>query len=423
LHSASDLKQLTDRCVKCGMCLQQCPTYALTRDEAESPRGRIALIQGLVNGQLAYSEKLDTHLGNCLKCRACERICPSMVPYGELIDLAQTYIEQAHRHRPFARRLLLSLATNAARLRLAARLLRLYQRSGLQWLARTSGVLGLLGLTRVEAQLPRLAGTERWRDYYPATGARRADVALFTGCIADAFDSATTRAAITVLTSLGYGVRVPAAQRCCGALHLHNGEPDGARQLAESNLAAFDPDTVEAILTTATGCAATLLEYNQRVAGADDFTRKVTDISTFLARVAWPETVRLKPLPRRVAVHDPCSLTHVLRQSDRPHAVLRRIPDIELVTLPDAARCCGAAGSYMLTHPDTADRLRDAKLNGLATSGVETLVTSNIGCALHLAAGLRQQGTAVEVVHPVTLLARQMETSSACSSTAWMSPR
>jgi glycolate oxidase iron-sulfur subunit len=301
-------------------------------------------------------------------------------------------------------------------LRLASTLLRLYQRSGLQALARRSGLLSLLGLKRLEARLPKLNEPGRWREYYPPTGTRRADVALFTGCISDAFDAATAHAAITVLNALGYGVRVPAAQRCCGALHLHNGEPEQALRFAEANVAAFDAGAVEAIITTASGCGATLAEYDQRLPGADRFARKVVDISAFLAGVDWPESIRLMPLPRRVAIHDPCSLTHVLRQPDKPHTLLRRIPGIELVALPDAGRCCGAAGSYMVTHPGNADRLRDAKLDALDGLNVETLATSNIGCALHLAAGLRARGTPIEVIHPITLIARQLETTS-CAAT------
>lgn len=409
VHTATQLQQLADRCVKCGMCLQQCPTYGLTRDEGESPRGRIALIQGLVAGQLAYSENLDTHLGNCLKCRACERVCPSMVPYGELIDAAQTYIERTQRaHRP-ARGFLLSIATDPTRLRIASAVLRFYQRSGLQALVRVSGVVKLLGLKKLDAQLPPLEKPGRWNEYYPATGPHRGDIALFTGCIADAIDARTTRSAITVLTALGYGVHIPRAQRCCGALHLHNGEPEQADRLARANVAAFDLSAVAAVISTATGCGATLAEYGQRESGATDFARKVIDISTFLTSVDWPNHVKLKPLPQRIAVHDPCSLTHVLRQAERPYALLRKIPGIELMSLPDKSRCCGAAGSYMVTHPDTADRLRDAKIEGLAGLNAQTLVSSNIGCALHLAAGLRARQSKVEVIHPVTLLARQLD--------------
>ncbi len=408
MHTAKQLNALADRCVKCGMCLPHCPTYHLTRDESESPRGRIALIQGLTGGQLAYSEKLGTHLENCLKCRACERVCPSLVPYGELIDGALTYIEREVTTPPARRSRLLNLVTQRIFLRTLAMLLRIYQRSGVRALLRGSGLLKLLGLDRHDRLLPSLHALHKWQAYYPAENTPRGDVALFTGCIADAFDQATSQAAIHVLTKLGYGVHVPPAQRCCGALHLHNQQPEQATALAQENVAAFGALEVQAIISTASGCGATLKEYVALEPGATDFTRKVVDISAFIASVPWPENVTLKPLKARVAVHDPCSLTHVLRQHDRPYTMLRKIPDIELVSLPDRDRCCGAAGSYMLTHPTQADALRDEKLAGIEPLDAQILVTSNIGCALHLAAGLREKNLSIEVMHPITLLAQQV---------------
>jgi len=158
---------------------------------------------------------------------------------------------------------------------------------------------------------------------------------------------------------------------------------------------------------TASGCGATLKEYAALNPGADSFTRKVVDISAFIASAPWPDNVTLEPLKARVAIHDPCSLTHVLRQHEPPYAMLRKIPGIELISLPDRARCCGAAGSYMLTHPTNADALRDEKLASIKHLDARILVTSNIGCALHLAAGLRAMNLSIEVMHPITLLARQ----------------
>ena len=408
MHTAKTLNALADRCVKCGMCLPHCPTYHLTRDESESPRGRIALIQGLTGGQLAYSDKLSTHLENCLKCRACERVCPSLVPYGELIDGALTHIERqinAPRAQPPR---LLKLATQRAPLRAFAKLLRLYQRSGLRTLVRGSGALKILGFERHDRLLPSLPPVHTWQAYYPAENSARGDVALFTGCIADAFDQTTSQAAIHVLTKLGYGVHVPPAQACCGALHLHNQQPEQAKALAQENLAAFGELEVQAIINTASGCGATLKEYVALEPDATDFTRAVVDISTFIASIPWPENVTLRPLKARVAVHDPCSLTHVLRQHEQPYAMLRKIPDIELLSLPDRARCCGAAGSYMLTHATNADTLRDEKLATIQQLDVQILATSNIGCALHLAAGLCAKNVSIEVMHPITLLAQQV---------------
>jgi glycolate oxidase iron-sulfur subunit len=263
--------------------------------------------------------------------------------------------------------------------------------------------------------LPNLQKPVHWREYYPPTGNAKGNVALFTGCISDVVDQTTLQAAIRVLNHFGYGVYVPGKQVCCGALHLHNGESDQARTLAAANLTAFNPLNVQAIITTSSGCGVMLSEYAKlpwlstpEQESIRLFERKIMDISTFLYETGWPEDVPLKPLEDDIAIHDPCSLRRILRQHDNPQHLLKRIPGIRLQPLPGNTQCCGAAGSYMITHPEMADRLRDDKLRALDSTSTNTVVTSNIGCALHLAAGLRKTGRNVEVVHPVVLLDRQL---------------
>jgi len=405
----SILLKAADRCVMCGMCLPHCPTYQLSRDEGESPRGRIALIQGLASGRLALNPHLEAHLDHCLGCRACEAMCPSGVPYGEIIDGGRAAIREQLKTSP-SPRWLHALITKPRRLRLLGHVLRLYQRSGLQWLARASGITRATGLTRLEALLPPLAPLAAWRDFYPQAGKRRGEVVLFLGCFADFADRPTLNAAIHVLTVCGYGVHVPATQACCGALHLHQGDPRTAHSLAQRNVDACKGLKIDAVITTASACGATLAEYP-----LNNFPRlpaPVRDISAFLLGLPWPDEISLAPLAKRVAVHDPCSLTHVLRQAKPPYQLLSRIPGIDLVALPDNRRCCGAAGSYMITQAETADRLRDEKIAALQTLNAEILVTSNIGCALHLRAGIEAAGLNIEVMHPVALIARQIQDTS-----------
>ena len=404
----------------CGLCLPHCPTYLKTRDEGESPRGRIALMHALAGGELQLSARLEQHLDHCLACRACEAVCPSGVPYGELIDATRAEIKR-RRPRPWPQRLARCIALDGliARkpvLRAAGNLLRAYQRVGLQRLARRSGVLRRLGLERMDALLPALPPRPRWRDYYPPRGELRGRVALFTGCVAELLDAPALHAAISVLTRLGLGVHVPSDQVCCGALHLHNGAPDQARRLAARNLAAFGSLDADAVVSVASGCGAQLREYDRLMHGCAPepdavarFSLSVQDISQFLAGLAWPPEIELEPLPVRVAVHDPCSLTHVMRRPRDPYALLGRIPGIELTPLPDNARCCGAAGSYLLTQPGMAQALLEDKIAHLRALAPAVLVTSNISCALHLAAGIRQAGLAIEVLHPVVLLERQLK--------------
>lgn len=416
---ANDILRDADRCVKCGLCAPHCPTYGKTQDENDSPRGRVALMQGLASGQLPPEGKLIMHLDRCLACRACEHVCPSGVAYGRLLDETRALLAE---RRPPPRRVRLALdglVTQRKRLRAVGTLLRIYQRSGLQRLARASRLLRVLGLETAEAQLPRLPPSTRWQPYYAPAGATRGRVALFLGCVAELADSPTLLAAIRVLNRLGYGVLVPAAQGCCGALHQHSGAAAQARALAAANVRAFADLDVNAIVYTASGCGAQLAEYAQLAwedpALAEQARRlgqSVMDISQFLAQIDWPDDLDIAPLAAQVAVHDPCSLTHVLRQPHAPYQLLRRIPGLRVAALPDNARCCGAAGSYMLTQPEMAAALRADKLAALDTLRPDYLATSNLGCALHLAAGLRAAGSPVEVVHPVVLLDRQMDHGS-----------
>lgn len=412
---ADDILRGADRCVKCGLCTPHCPTYALSRDEAESPRGRIALMQGLAGGQLAPGARSFAHLDNCLGCRACERICPAGVPYGELLDATRNRLEPM-RSRPWRQRLaraaLFGAVARPGRLRALTRTLRLYQGSGLQRLLRASRLLNALGLGRAEARLPPLPARTAWQRSYPPTTGARGRVALFTGCIGDAADQPTLLAAVRVLNALGYAVDVPPAQGCCGALHQHNGAADTARILARRNVEAFAG--AETVIYLASGCGAQLAEYaaldwttsEQREAAAG-LAGRVHEISDFLNACDWQD-VALAPLPGAVAVHLPCTQRNVLRRPDAARDLLARIPEVELIPLAGNDRCCGAAGSHVLTHPEMADALRQPKLEAMSELRPRYVATTNIGCALHLAEGLGPTGAPTEVVHPVVLIERQL---------------
>lgn len=417
--SATDLKQ-TDRCVMCGLCLPHCPTYLETQDEGDSPRGRIALMQSLDRNELgSSSSRLAFHLDRCLECRACEAMCPSRVPFGALMDAARARIEPTRprtRAQRLVRRLALdTLVPHKRALRLAGRLLRLYQRSGLRYTARATGLLGAVGLSRADTALPELARPGRWLRYYPPSAPQRGTVALFTGCVAELADTQTLQASISVLNRLGFGVHVPRGQACCGAIHQHNGEPQRAAELAQRNIDAFEAVQPDVILTAASGCGAMLAEYGtlnhpprEGDAKATAFGARVQDINSFLDACDWAGTVRLAPLRARVAVHLPCSLRNVLKRPDAPASLLSRIPQIELIPLTEHDRCCGAAGSYVLTQPDMADRLREPHIAAIRSQRPALVVTANVGCAMHLSAGLRAAGVTMEIIHPVVLLERQL---------------
>ena len=405
----------TERCVACGLCLPVCPTYRLTQDEAESPRGRIALMRALAQSSLVPSTKLEQHLQHCLVCRACEKACPSYVPYGQLIDAARA-LAIARRPTTYAGVPVLKflgwLISNPGHLFRAGRLLYYYQRSGMQRLLRASGLLRLTGIGKLDALLPPLVAPRQLHSFYPAQGIQKGGVSLFIGCIAQIADLKTHEAAIRLLNALGYNVHIPAQQTCCGALHLHAGDTETAKHFMRRNLEAFG-DGTETVLTTASGCGALLHEYSMHLetSPATALGTRVMDISEFLSHADWSR-LSLRPLPRRIAVHDPCTLANVLRREKAPYALLSLIPQAEIVPLPENSLCCGGAGTYSLTQPEMAEQLRAAKIRQLRYVKPDILTTSNIGCALHLVAGLRETGLDIEVVHPVVLLARQLQDAS-----------
>lgn len=408
----TDLLAETDRCVKCGMCLPHCPTYTVTRHEADSPRGRIALAQGMASGGLAPSAAAARHLQGCLGCRACESVCPSGVRYGRIIDAARTELRR-HSGPTAGERALAPLIDRLLRSRSLrrslGRTLTAYRKTRLQAMIRGLRLLAPAAtLRRAEALLPEHGPYHpALARHYPAAQARYR-VALFTGCVAELADAQTLRSAQRLLSRLGVEVTVPLQQVCCGALDQHGGRPEKARRLAETNLSAFTPDDVDAVVTTASGCGAQLAEYPEIVADSEAFAARVEDLSTFILSRGLLDPERLQPQHARVALHTPCTLRHVLRQTTAPAELLRQIPGAELHELTDAG-CCGAAGTHLLTQPGMADRLVEPKVAEIETVGADILVTSNVGCALHLRAALRRRGLTTEVLHPATLLERAHE--------------
>jgi glycolate oxidase iron-sulfur subunit len=408
------------KCVHCGFCLPSCPTYAELGQEPDSPRGRIYLIKALADGRVPLTDSVTEHLSLCLGCRACESACPSGVPYGHLIEAGRAEIE-ARRPGSAWRRLVrraafAGLLPRPALLRALVAGLRLYQRSGLQRLVRRSGLLRLApaGLRTAEALLPALppAGRGgRLPETVPARGPRRARVGLLHGCVQDAVFRPHNEATLRCLARQGVEVLVPRAQRCCGALHAHAGEPEAARALARATIAAFEAAGVEAVVVNAAGCGAHMKAYGHLLredpawaARAAAFARTVVDVTEYLA--AQPLATPLGPLPLRATYHDPCHLAHGQQVRAAPRALLRALPGLELVELGEAEMCCGSAGIYNLTEPEMARRLLDRKLGHVEATGATTVVTANPGCILQLQAGLAARGQGVEVLHVVEVLDR-----------------
>ena len=398
LSLSRQINQLADQCVKCGLCLPHCPTYQSALTENESPRGRIALLQALANRQLTPAPKLREHLDHCLICRRCQRGCPSGVEYGRLFELGEQLLETGQRISP-ATRLGLALTHHSAWLRALGLLVILGQRSGLWWLGRRLGLNRISPLWRRGLNLPALPLPLSPGRQYPAVGTQRGRVALFTGCISSAADGHTLRDTIAVLQHLGFAVSLPGTQGCCGALPAHGGRHEIAAALAEQNRAAFD-NHYDAVIVTASGCATQLLNVSLPC--------PVYDAVSFVTD-HWPESASLRKSREVVAVHEPCSAQNVLRNSQDSYRLLQRIPGLTTLPLADNINCCGAAGSYLLRYPDMADRLRAPKLESIARQQPDRIVTTNIGCALHLQSGLMEQNNQLSVIHPLTLVREYLE--------------
>jgi glycolate oxidase iron-sulfur subunit len=389
-------------CVHCGLCLNACPTYLELGTEMDSPRGRIYLIKGLAEGRVALDDAVVRHLDLCLGCRACEPACPSGVRYGTIIEEARAYIERTaprSRWQRLRRAAILTVFPHRRRIRAALAVAQVARGLGLWSLATR--------LADAAALLPPLRSAARLQTFYPAAGRERARVGLLRGCVSDALFSDVNAAAIRVLTRHGVAVVVPPDQVCCGALHLHSGAPDAARRMARDNVFAFPAD-LDAVLVTAAGCGSAMKEYGHLLAGdaaavpAQQLASRVRDVTEFLAELNLPPPARALAL--RATYHDACHLAHAQGVRAAPRQLLAAIPGLALVELGESDVCCGSAGSYNLTEPAMARRLRERKIDHIAATGAQCVAVANPGCALQIRAGLAARGLNIRVAHPVELL-------------------
>jgi len=406
-----------DLCVKCGLCLPHCPTYTLRGVEAESPRGRIALLQGLTTGLIPLTATAERHLDNCLHCRSCDTVCPAKVPYAHLIDAGRTWLlaEKPQRQR-LNRWIAFVLADRWAR-KLAFAII------GLLQLLNVTRLLGRQrrgvpqALTRAASLIPtRTLRRTLGRASKPRTGARGPEanaplVQIFQGCLGDPFEQPVLADLRRLLNAAGYVVEIPAAQQCCGALHLHSGQPKPAIALYETNARAFAGDAP--VIALASGCAAGLRDAAQwRLDGQTNRpsgTSLHQRLSDFAAVLERGQPLHFQPLNEKVAVHLPCTQRNAAEGTEPMLRWLRKIPGIELIPLHSPYGCCGAAGTHFLTQGAAADELLAPLLADLKLSQARILVSANIGCRLHWEAGLRRAEYEVNVIHPATLLARQLQ--------------
>jgi len=408
--------ELYSTCVHCGLCLQQCPTYRVLGTEMDSPRGRIYQVLLADEGRLPIGDSFVTHIDRCLGCLACQTACPSGVQYGHIVERARAQIEQ-HYRRPWLARKLRDfvygrLLTDYKRLSRWAKRLRWYQSSGLARLARASGVLKLLGVAEVEALAPPMSDSFTFDEFgyvFPARGELRGRAALLAGCIGSVAFDGLNQATIRVFQANGIEVILPTRQACCGALHAHAGRREEARMLARRNLAAFLEDVeCDAIVATSAGCGSAMKEYAELLAEdgecreqAERFAAKVRDATEYLAGLGPRKPAHAVPV--RATYQDPCHLAHAQGVRSAPRDLLQQA-GVELVEMQHPDYCCGSAGVYNVSENALSMQILDAKMDDVAATGVEVVVTANTGCMLQLRAGAARRGMELKVKHVLEVL-------------------
>ncbi len=400
-------------CVHCGFCLPTCPTYVLWGAEADSPRGRIYLMNQGINGE-PLSDSMVEHFDACLGCMSCVTACPSGVQYDRLIEDTRAQVERRHPRSPRDRALrsaIFALFPYPRRLRLLRGPLRAYQSTGLQRLVARSGLLERLAptLATLDSLAPRLRGVPRPPRRVAARGERRAVVGMLTGCVQSAFFPDVNSATVRVLAAEGCEVLIPPSQGCCGALSVHNGRKAEAQRFARKLIDTFEHTGMDYFVVNAAGCGSSLKEYD--VLLADDpayagravaFTAKVRDLAELLDQLG-PVATR-HPLPMTVAYHDACHLGHAQGIRAQPRSLLRGIPGLELREIADPEICCGSAGIWNVLNPEPAAELGALKARNVLATDAALLVTANPGCLMQVAAGVRRAGGQIGLAHTAQVL-------------------
>jgi glycolate oxidase iron-sulfur subunit len=406
---------LINTCVHCGFCLPACPTYVLDHEEMDSPRGRIYLMRAVQEGRAEITDAYVRHFDRCLGCVGCVTACPSGVQYGTLVETARSQIERTYT-RPLAdrlfRELVFALFPYPARLRVALLPLVVYRHVA-PWIERV-GLTALLP-TRLRAMLrvapPVTLGglMARTPVRTPAVTPQRLTVGLLTGCVQRLAFPGVNDATRRVLAADGCEVVAPSHQSCCGALSLHAGRLNEAREAARRTIATFEAAGVDRVVSNAAGCGSAMKEYAHLLGGdpawaerARRFSASVRDVSECLTELG-PVATR-HPIEARVVYHDACHLAHAQGVRHQPREMLGAIPGLTVVTPPDADLCCGSAGIYNLLESDSATRLGDRKAAALASTASTLIASANPGCSLQIAAAARRRGETWTVVHPIEIV-------------------
>lgn len=418
IHDYGDVLQ----CMRCGLCINACPTYRTDGVETETPRGRVAMIKAVIDGKIPADEEFIEHIYDCLNCQNCQTVCPAGVKAGELVLEARHRIEE-NRPQPALKKFMLNYAI-LSQPRLAKFMipLKLYQKLGLQALIRKYDILKLISedLKLMEALLPPLPPTplsEELPEEIPAKGLEKGRVGFFLGCAMNLIFADVSRASIDNISRAGYRVIIPKEVQCCGTPNIAEGERTVYREMARNTIGLFSDKRVDAIVTDCAACGSELKAYGEIFSKdssisekAKDFSSKVRDISEFLDR-AIDNSLPFGPISRKVSFHDPCHLRHSQKLTAPQRNLLKRIPGLDYRELPDEGQCCGSAGIYNITHRERSMKILGAKIDSIDKTGAETIVSSNPGCLMQLMYGTRQWGKSWDVIHISLLVNRSLKSA------------
>ncbi len=415
-------------CMRCGFCQPACPTFKETGLEAASPRGRIALMKAVVDDIMEPGEQFKAQMDLCLGCRACEPVCPSDVKYGQLLEQTRDAIERHEEHGWFVRstRALMfkQMFPHPKRMRALGFALKAYQRTGLNKVARATGIMRLFPahMRNMERILPEASSqgvVGALGTFVPAKGKAVARVGMFRGCLMDVLFLGSNVNTVKLLAECGFDVVIPDSQNCCGALHAHSGELDQARELAKKNIRAFREANVDYIISNAGGCGALLVEYNHLLHDDPEwkessawFAERVKDVSQIIMeRGRIPQLAALKnesgeTRPLTITYQDSCHLRNVMRAGNAPRDLMSRVEGARFRELQGADRCCGSAGIYNLVQPDMSTQILDHKMEHVKETEAHYLLTSNPGCLLQMKYGIEREqiGDKMQAVHIVDFL-------------------
>jgi glycolate oxidase iron-sulfur subunit len=402
-----DIIDTADQCVMCGLCLPHCPTYTLAQTESESPRGRIALVRALYEGKLDTSDSISSHLGNCLTCMNCERVCPANVDYEKIIDAgrAVTHKQNSWFENLQQSLLLFSLSENQPR-KLVKSCISIFRSTGLHRVFPSTRLLSLLP--------DKSAATPKFNAHQSDKHPNGPTVAILNSCAADLVNDETLNAARLILSKLDCNVIEQKQTLCCGALHQHTGDLKTAKQLRQNFISSFDQQNLDYLVSLATGCGVQIKRYAKldntglEEGSVKSLTEKHFDVNEFVLQQIKKSNLRFKPLNSKIYVHKPCSQAQISKENSTVEQLLNYIPKAELITFEDKLSCCGAGGMNTISQSKLAEQLIEKKVQELKNSTANYLVSSNIGCALHFQAKLRQEGIAIHIFHPITLLAQQV---------------